>query len=69
MVPRQEHMCYQDLCVCMCVCICKRHVMYALNDLSKNLTQLVDIQPVHGFLLNANPAVSAPLTPPVPAQG
>lgn len=55
--------------VCICVCICKRHFMYALSDLSKNCTACGYSDLFHGFLLNANPAVSVPLTRPVPAQG
>lgn len=65
MVSPQEHMCYQDLCVC----VGKRHFMYALSDLSKNCTKTEYSGLFHGFLLNANPAVSVPLTCPVPAQG
>lgn len=63
MVPPQEHMCYQDLCVCMCVCVCKRHVLYALNDLSKNLTQLVGIQPVPWISLKCKSSCVSSLNP------
>lgn len=42
MVSPQEHMCYQDLSVC----VGKRHFMYALSDLSKNCTQIVDFRSV-----------------------